>query len=346
MLTLFLYQTNPITLKDSPKSPSSPKTSTSQIIPLQILIILLASLLLTACAGPAGLLRPNGVAVAPDGSLFVMDRGNFRVAHLSVTGQLLDTFGQLGVEEADIYFGWDIELDANGNIYISNQTRAEEGAFRSSDGIKVFTADGRFVRHVGEQSYSFEDKTNSPYGLDIDNQGRIYVADFEADAVRVFTAQGELLARFAGESGSGAGQFNDPVDVAVDDERQLLYIVDAYNHQADQFSLSVTESGQLTATHRLSFGLYGREPGQFAYPQNVAVDDQTGRVYIGDMGNRRIQVFDSEGQVLRQLAAPGNWQVIGLDVAADGLVYAADTLNNAIWVFELDGRPRRIEVQP
>ena len=64
------------------------------------------------------------------------------------------------------------------------------------------------------------------------------------------------------------------------------------------------------------------------------------------MANRRIQVFDSEGRVLSQFSAPGNWQVIGLDVGPDGAVYAADALNNVIWVFEPDGQVRRrIEVQ-
>ena len=355
MLILFLHlQSNYITSKESCQSPGSawiaiPTQNNIQIVTLlQIFTILLTSLLLTTCAtGPTGLLRPNGVAVAPDGSLFVMDRGNYRVVHLSATGQLLHAFGELGAEPGDIYSGWDIALNAVGNIYICNQTRAEEGAFRSADGVKVFTAEGRILQSIGEQTYAFEDEAaNSPYGLDIDEQGRVYVADFDADTIRVFTAQGEPLARISGKSDSGEGQFSDPVDVAVDDQRQLLYITDPYHSQVHQFSLSVAESGQLTATHRLSIGSYGREPGQFAYPQNVVVDDPSGQVYVGDMANRRIQVFDSEGQVLSQFSAPGNWQVIGLDVGPDGAVYAADALNNVIWVFEPDGQVRhRIEMQ-
>jgi DNA-binding beta-propeller fold protein YncE len=65
------------------------------------------------------------------------------------------------------------------------------------------------------------------------------------------------------------------------------------------------------------------------------------------MANHRIQVFDSAGQYLTELAAPVNWQVLGIDVGPDGVVYAADALNNVIWVFEPDGRVRqRIEAQP
>src|SRR5688572_13178852 len=87
-------------------------------------------------SGPGVLLRPNGVAVAPDGSLYVMDRGNYRVAHISAQGEILESFGELGLEPGDIYAGWDIELDANGNIYISNFIPPEEESFQAHDGIK------------------------------------------------------------------------------------------------------------------------------------------------------------------------------------------------------------------
>jgi DNA-binding beta-propeller fold protein YncE len=285
------------------------------------------------------------VAVAPDGSLYVMDRGNNRVAHLSAGGQLLNTFGRLGTAPGDIYIGWDIALDAAGNIYICHHTRDVAGASRSSDGIKVFTPDGRFLRTLGEQVYTSADElANSPYGLDIDDQGRVYVADFDADTVRVFATDGQQLARFSGQTDEALNQFKDPVDVAVDDQRGLLYVIDPYNSRVQQFNLTTTS--ELTLTHRLSFGSYGHEPGQFAYPQNIVVDDQSGQVYVSDMANRRVQVFDSEGQYLTQLAAPGNWQALGLDVDPAGAVYVTDAFNNVIWVFEPDGRVRhRLEVQ-
>ncbi len=311
---------------------------------IQILAIFWVSLLLAACAaGPTGLLRPNGVVVAPDGSLYVMDRGNYRIAHLSVSGQWLDAFGQLGVDPGDIYSGWDIDLDAAGNIYICNQVRAEEGASHFWDGLEIFSPAGQFQRSLGAQTYAYDDEhINAPYGLDIDDQGRVYVADFDGSAVRIFSAQGDLLTRLDGE----AHQFGDPTDVAIDDQRQLLYIADPFNSQVHQFSLSLTETGELTATHHLSIGGYGREPGQFAYLQNLVVNDANGRLYVSDMANRRIQVFDPEGQYAGQLAAPGNWQAMGLDLGPDGAVYVADALNNAIWIFEPDGRVRqRVEVQ-
>jgi DNA-binding beta-propeller fold protein YncE len=315
-------------------------------ISLQILTFILTLHFLLACAsGPSGLQRPNGVAVAPDGSLYVMDRGNNRVVHLSASGQFLGAFGRLGTTPADIYSGWDIDLDSAGNIYICHHTLDETGSTRPSDGVKVFSPEGRLLRVLGEQTYSSSDETpNTPYGLDIDSQGQVYMADFDAGTIRIFSAEGKKLAAIPGQSGSVTSWFKTPVDVAVDSARHLLYVVDPYYSRIQQFSLAVGES-EPVLKYRLTIGSYGHEPGQFAYPQNIVVDDQSGRVYITDIANRRIQVFDSEGQFVTQMAAPGNWQALGLDLGPDGAIYATDAFNNVIWVFEPNGQiRRRIEV--
>lgn len=312
-----------------------------------LFLLILGGLLAGCTLWPAGLLRPNGVAVAPDGTLYIMDRGNYRVVHASAEGEILASFGELGTGPGDIYGGWDIELDANGNIYICNLIGADEGLFRPHDGIEVFTPEGDFLRELGTQDYEGleDEEVQTPYGMDIDTQGRVYVAGFDSNMVRIFDPAGDLLATLFGEYGPDDGQFNGMVDVAVDDSRRLLYITDQFNSRVQQFEVTETTSGQWTATHRLSFGSYGREIGQFAYPQNVTVDDESGRVYVSDMGNRRVQIFDAEGQYLTELVAPIDWQVMGLDLGRDGTIYAADALNNLIWVFEPDGRLRqRLEV--
>jgi tripartite motif-containing protein 71 len=310
------------------------------------ILLSLGSWLAGCGSGPEVLLRPNGIAVAPDGSLYVMDRGNYRVAHVSAQGKILDSFGQLGLGRGDIYAGWDIELDANGNIYIANFIPPEEESFQAHDGVKVFTPEGRFLQELGGQDYDTDDPHfQRPYGLEIDRQGRIYIPGFDSNSLRIFNPAGEEIAILFGEKGIEAGQFNGMLDVAVDGERSLLYLTDQFNSRVQQFALVESPIGELNARHRLSFGSYGREAGQFAYPQNILVDEGTGRVYVGDMGNRRVQVFDSEGQYLTELAAPMDWQVIGLDLGPDGAIYAVDARNNLIWVFEPDGRLRqRLEV--
>jgi DNA-binding beta-propeller fold protein YncE len=292
------------------------------------------------------------MAVAPDGSLYVMDRGNYRVAHLAADGRFLDAFGRLGPGPAEIYAGWDVELDAAGNIYICNLVTREDGTGMAHDGVKIFTPAGGLVRELGGQDYEYDDgiPRNTPYDVDIDEQGRVYVANFGANVLQVFNAQGEPLARFFGETGSADGQFMGLVAVTVDDRRDLVYLIDHFNSRIQQFRRNIADAGQLTLTHTLTFGAYGRAAGQFAYPQYAAVDPQSGRVYVSDMGNQRIQVFNERGEYVAQfspLAEAGlrTWQVLGITLGHDGAVYAVDALNNVIWVFEPDGQLRaRLEV--
>lgn len=312
---------------------------------------LVVSCSLAACAPtPVGLLRPNGVAIAEDGSLYVMDLGHQRVVHLSPDGRFLGAFGRLGSGVEDIYYGWDMAIDPAGNIYFGNLVYDGEGANVIHDGVKVFSPDGRFLREMGGQDYAYADMDVSyhgTYGIDVDKQGRVYVADFGTNTLRVFDAQGQPLATLFGEGGSEDGQFNGLNDVAVDDQRNLIYATDNTNSRVQQFSLTLTDSGELTVTHLLSLGSYGREPGQFAYPQDIAVDDDSGRVYVGDMANHRIQAFDAEGRYLTEFSPPIKlWQVMGVNVGPDGAVYAGDARNNTVWVFEPDGRLRaQIEVR-
>lgn len=96
-------------------------------------------------------------------------------------------------------------------------------------------------------------------------------------------------------------------------------------------------------------GGYGREPGQFAFPQNLAVEDASSVLYVADLANRRVQAISAQGQFVASYAPPDveDWQVLGLAVGPDGEVFAGDALNNAVWVFSTrDGSATRIEVRP
>lgn len=310
-------------------------------------VLSVLSFTLAACAAPRLLAQPNSAVLAADGSVYVLDSGNYRVVQLSTDNQQLQAFGSLGTAPEQIFFGWDLTRDSVGNLYFSNQVG--DNANTTHEGIKVFSAEGKFLREIGGVDYAPEaEQTYSVYGLDVDAAGRVYTADFGTGTVRVFAAQGNLVAELFGELGEGDGQFNGVSDVAVDEARGYLYVSENLNSRVQQFKLTFGD-GTVTAAHERSFGTYGRDPGQFAYPQNLVVNESTGQLYVGDVANRRIQVFDSSGRYQSQIQTPASvadWQVLGLFVGADGALYVADALNNVVWVFERDGTLRsKIEVR-
>jgi len=89
-----------------------------------------------------------------------------------------------------------------------------------------------------------------------------------------------------------------------------------------------------------TWGQMGRDPGQFNEPTGIAVTDDA--VFVSDSRNRRIQVFDHNGQFLRQFghqvgAASENLErPMNLTIAGQQL-YVADYFSDMIKVYTLDG---------
>lgn len=89
-----------------------------------------------------------------------------------------------------------------------------------------------------------------------------------------------------------------------------------------------------------SWGSAGSAPGQFDGPNGIAVADH--RVYVADSVNHRIQIFDSQGHFLSDIAVGAQGLLpqarpMNLNVAGDKL-YVGDYWNDAVQVFTLDGR--------
>jgi DNA-binding beta-propeller fold protein YncE len=76
-------------------------------------------------------------------------------------------------------------------------------------------------------------------------------------------------------------------------------------------------------------------------PSAVAYDAAANEVFIADMGNRRIVVFDADkGTYKRHWAGSGTpfSDVTCVEIARDGMVYVCDKSNNRIQVFDKSGK--------
>jgi DNA-binding beta-propeller fold protein YncE len=323
--------------------------------------------LLAACrTGPPRLTRPTGVAVALDGSLYVMDHTDLRhsrVVHITAEGKTLNTFEPADPKPGLVYAGWDMAVGPTGSVYYCNLVSNDERTIH--DSLMAFYPDGEFLFEIGAADYSTDSSETAaiPYNLDVDNRGWIYVADFNYSQLRVFDSQAQLLAIFNADNVEGF-HYNGIGDVALDDRRNLLYLTDFYDGRLDQYRLSIQTDKTIQLKHQFSVGKFGHGPGEFSFPQYLAVDEVTGIVYVGDLGNRRILAFDPQGNLVADFSPPvDDWQVLGLAVSADTIhpadsvhpadtvhpggqtVYAADALNKVIWAFEPDGQfLRKIEV--
>ena len=213
--------------------------------------------------------RVVGVAVDPEGNIFVVDNRNRCIQKFTSEGQFLTGVGTRDRGHLQFYRPRGIAFNNSSNkFYVTDNDR-----------VQILNSDLTFSSTFGQQG-SGKGQFNIPYGIAFDRTGNVYVADAENDRVQVFTAEGEFLRMF-GKRGEGRGELIYPAGVAVD-ANDVVYISEQNNNRVSMF----TSEGVFVT----SFGSRGQLPGQFAYPCGVCVDN-SGVVYVCDRDNNRVQMF-------------------------------------------------------
>ena len=172
-----------------------------------------------------------------------------------------------------------------------------------------------------------------PYGVAVDGNGNVYVAEYYSERIQKFTSDGAFLAKW-GSQGSGDGQFGGPQGIAVDGSGNV-YVAEYGNHRIQKF----TSDGAFLA--KWGGPGSGTGDGQFDRPVGIAVDG-SGNVYVADTFNNRIQKFTSGGAFLAKWGREGSGDgqfdhLTGVAVDGNGNVYVADMRNQRIQKFTSDG---------
>jgi len=112
---------------------------------------------------------PRDVVVDKDGSLYVVDSGNFRVEKFTPDGKFISKFGSIGRMSGQFSRPKEAALDKDGNIYV---TDAAFGNFQ------IFNPNGELLLAVGTRS-AIAGPTNAmlPAGIAVDADGRVYFVD-------------------------------------------------------------------------------------------------------------------------------------------------------------------------
>jgi DNA-binding beta-propeller fold protein YncE len=161
--------------------------------------------------GPGEFNAPGGVAVAPDGDLFVVDFYNQRVQRLEADGTFVrqwGTTGEIGISAGAFNYPTDVALAADGTLYVADGYGDRVQAF-ASDGAFSHKWGGPFAMNIfGPFNGWFAVAT----GVAVGPEGNVFVADFYNDRVQKFAPDGTFLTSF-GEEGGGPGQLNHAIAV-------------------------------------------------------------------------------------------------------------------------------------
>jgi DNA-binding beta-propeller fold protein YncE len=298
---------------------------------------------------------PAGLAVGPDGLLYVAAFSNSRVEVFSPDGTFIRAFGK--------------EVNPSGGNVCSTAT-----------GCKVGTSNG-----LAGSIYA-------PSGIDIDpTTGRLYVTSLGNYRIDVFALDGTFLHAFGkevgqfggdlctaesgcqqGASDGSAGSLYGPSGIALDPTTETLYVtgpgdrIDVFYASGAfirAFGKGVNPAGGdvCTATTGCQKGEQVGSAGALSNPYDVALG-ANGQIAVSDGGNRRIDVFALDGTFLHAFgkevnpsggdlctATTGCRQGIeggaagelgrpnGLAVDGDGNLVVADLTNHRIGEFAFDG---------
>ncbi len=267
---------------------------------------------------------PDGVAVAPDGTVYVADASNHSVQYFSPTGAYQGT--TTGIQLSSPY---GVAAGADGTIYVGDLHQ---------DIVQLFTASGSYQSTIGSG-----DQNLYPSGLAARADGTIYVAFEYASDVNIYSSTGAYQDSFGSLGGSystqggggGDGQFSFAQGVAVG-TGGLVYVADGPNPAPNYTGVQDNriQVFSATGTFQNTFGSYGGGDGQFSNPVGVAAGP-TGIIYVVDSGNNRLETFTSSGvfQISVGSYGDGDGQFNApqfVAVAPTGMVYVTDSGNNRV----------------
>ena len=265
-----------------------------------------------------------------------------------------------------------VAVNSKGHIFAfsrGNNTGPAYGAAAAQ--LLEFAADGKFLREIGHNLYAW----SFAHSVKIDAEDNIWVTDKGSDQVVKFDHDGRVVMVFGRKQEASDedtaplkhpkpplppvdGMFRQVTDIAWDSAGNG-YISDGYINSR---VARVSHDGEWLG----SWGTPGTEPGQFNTPHSIAIDAKN-NVYVADRGNRRIQVFDTKGTLLRvitidvpydpnakpaignkpslplppgmpQTMAPGSPWAICITHGPNQVLYSADAYPGRIYKMTLDGK--------
>jgi streptogramin lyase len=225
-----------------------------------------------------------------------------------------------------------IDVDKDGHsIWIAERCGGNSGCPVKPmvDPILLFDASGNLVRSFGAGLIM------SPHGIHVDRDGNVWVTDYSDNAPRTarggppaggatkghqifkFSPEGKVLMTLGTAGGSrDVGYFYQPDDVLVAPNGDI-FVSQGHGPNTGRI-LKFDKTGNLIK----QFGKSGSGPGEFNVPHALAMDSQ-GRLFVGDRGNNRLQIFDQDGKFLEEWKQFG--RPSGVFIDKNDVLYVADS---------------------
>ncbi len=215
---------------------------------------------------------------------------------------------------------------------------------RGFNEIYIKINDSNNIRHTVKTPVSIQPSMRSvptntftrvkyPYSVEVMRDGTLIVSEYFSHKITFLDTDGKRVGSI-GSYGRRKGEFNHPSGLAIT-ERGTLLIADRDNHRIQELKLNV--NGILCVG-----GTKGSGPLQFNKPEGIAVSPTTGKIFIADCYNHRIQVLNPDlsfSHFIGRLGTePGEFKhPFDLVFDSQGFLYVTDRCNDRLQKFKPDG---------
>jgi DNA-binding beta-propeller fold protein YncE len=224
---------------------------------------------------PGELMKPLGLSISDDGTLYVADVTARRVMVYDGDGHFLRSFGNDKILQRPS----DVAVNPEGTIAYVVDTGGVETTNHSVYRFDAQT--GELLGHIGTRGTA-AGEFNFPLQATVARDGTLYVVDSGNFRVEAFAPDGKYLSSF-GSVGRFPGQFARPKGIATDAAGNI-YVIDTAFGNFQIFN----KQGELL----MFIGERGEAgyPGKFMLPAGISVDED-GRIYVVDQFFRKVDVF-------------------------------------------------------
>lgn len=257
------------------------------------------------------LAMPEGLVVDRDGSILLTDSYNHVILRLDQEGYFTRFAGTgergrggEGVKalESAFAFPCDVRLDSKGNVFVADLENNRIRKITRDDGLVTTVAGTGVPGYSGDGGPALKAELNAPWGIFVDKDDNLLIADSNNDAIRkvgndgiIQTIAGNGQEGYDGDGGPArAAKLNTPQSLAVDAAGRI-YIGDEHND-----AIRVVE---LDGTIRSLIGIKG--PGfsgdggpasnaQIADPENLWIRSD-GSILISVRDNARLRIISPDG---------------------------------------------------
>jgi hypothetical protein len=271
----------------------------------------------------------------------------------------------------DLYLGEasGVAVNSKGHIFVFSRGNTKGSAYAAAAAqLLEFDADGNFLREIGKNLYAW----SFAHTVRVDREDDIWATDKGSDLVVKFSPEGKLLmilGRKQEASDEDTAPLKHPKPPLPAEDGRFRQVTDVTWDRAGNIFISDGYiNSRVAKVDKLgnwvkSWGVRGTAPGEFNTPHSIAADAR-GNIYVADRFNRRIQVFDGEGNFLRAMTidvpfdhgvkpvignaldpnatsgtfAPGAPWALCITPGPNQVLYSADAYPGRIYKLSLDGK--------